>query len=321
MKFINKSLFALLAISAMLVSSCDKVELAKELGDRGQTIVKFMTSPNDNGSNYNLSTIELASTPQTVALVDIRRDAPNETELNKVLSVTVKEDPAAISAFNNANGSNLVALPSGSYTVDPSNPRTGSDYTVTFQPGEFSKMLKIVIPNSAALDLTKRYAIGLTMVVGVTGADGRVSFDNRTTVVEIGLKNKWDGVYEVTGAALRAGDPALSGPFGPVEREFSTSGPTSVQWQGTVPWANGSGSTLPGGYEPEITVDPATNKVISVSSASGIYMTDPVVNTAVLEGNVQRYDPATKTFYFEFTYGAGPTSRLFSFKAKYLRPR
>jgi hypothetical protein len=278
-----------------------------------------MTSANDAGTNYNLVTIDLSSTPQTVGVVDVRRDVPNESELNKTLSVTIKEDPSVISAFNNANGSALVALPASAYTVDPGNPRTGADYSLTFQPGEFAKWLKIVLPNSAALDLTKRYGIGLTMVVAVTGADGRVSFENRSTVVEIGLKNKWDGVYEITGASLRGGDPALTGPFGPYERELGTSGPNSVQWLGSVLWAYGA-SQLPGGYEPNITIDPGTNAITSISSPTGIYATNPIVRTDIV-GTSHRYDPATKTLYFEFSYGAGPSSRLFSFQAKYLRPR
>lgn len=319
MKFIKLRIASLIALSGLLFTACKKVELAKPLEDRGQTIVKFMTSPNDNGTNYNLVTIDLSSTPQTVGVVDVRRDVPNETELNKTMTVTIKDDPSVISAFNNVNGTAIVALPASAYTVDPGNPRTGTDYTMTFQPGEFAKWLKINMPNSATLDLTKRYGIGLTMVVAVTGADGRVSFENRSTLVEIGLKNKWDGIYEITGEALRAGDAALTGAFGPYERGFATSGPNSVQWQGSVLWAAGA-SQLPGGYEPSITIDPATNKITSITSPNGIYMTSPIVRTDIV-GTTQRYDPATKTFYFEFSYGAGPGSRLFSIKAKYLRPR
>lgn len=310
MKFLNLRMASLIALVGLLFTSCKKVELAKPLGDRGQTIVKFMTAPNDNGTNYNLVTINLSSTPQSLALVDIRRDVPNQAELNKTMTVTVKEDPSVISAFNNANSSDLVAFPSTSYTVDPANPRTGTDYTITFQPGEFAKMLKINIPNSSALDLSKRYAIGLTMVVAVTGADGRVSFENRSTIVEIGLKNKWDGIYKLSGSTLRAGDAAKTGSFTPVEMALITTSPNSVVYGDLQVWADGTGVGI---GVPELSInESATPNPVTVTSSGGAVNVTAAANY---------YDPATKTFYLDFTWGAGVGSRRATVKLEYLRPR
>jgi hypothetical protein len=310
MKFINLRFLSVFGLAALLLGSCEKVELAKPLGDRGQTIVKFMTSPNDNGTNYNLVTINLATTPQTLGVVDIRRDAPNESELNKALTVTVKEDPNLITAFNIANTSNIVALPASSYTVDPSNPRTGSDYTVTFQPGEFAKPLKINIPNSAALDLTKRYGIGLSMLVAVAGADGKVSFENRSTVVEIGLKNKWDGIYKLSGSTLRDGDAAKTGSFAPIEMQLITISPTAVEYGDLQIWADGTGVGI---GTPVLTISEATTpNPVTVTSSGG---------ATNIPGPSNIYNPATKTFSLDFTWGAGITSRRATVTLEYLRPR
>ncbi|HEV8283700.1 MAG TPA: DUF1735 domain-containing protein [Chitinophagaceae bacterium] len=310
MKFINLRLITIFALIGLLLSSCDKVELAKPLGDRGQTVVKFITAPNDNGTNYNLVTINLSTTPQSLGVVDIRRDAPNETELNKTLTVTVKEDPAVISAFNIANSSDLVALPSASYTVDAANPRTGSDYTVTFQPGEFAKWLKINIPNSAALDLSKRYAIGLTIVVAVSGADGRVSFENRSTVVEIGLKNKWDGIYKLSGYTLRDGDPVKTGNFAPIEMQLITISPNAVSYGDLQIWADGTGVGI---GVPILTISEATvPNPVTVSSSGG---------ATNIPGPSNYYSPASKTFSLDFTWGAGISSRRATVTLEYLRPR
>jgi len=310
MKFINLRLIPFFVLTGLLFSSCEKVEVAKPLGDRGQTVVKFITSPNDNGTNYNLVTINLSTTPQSLGVVDIRRDAPNETELNKTLTVTVKEDPNIISAFNIANSSNLVALPSSSYTVDPANPRTGSDYTITFQPGEFAKWLKINIPNSAALDLTKRYGIGLEMIVAITGADGRVSFENRSTVVEIGLKNKWDGIYKLSGYTLRDGDPVKTGNFAPIEMKLITTSPNSVSYGDLQIWADGTGVGI---GIPQLSISESTTpNPVTVTSSGG------ATNIA---GPSNKYNPATKTFSLDFTWGAGITSRRATVTLEYLRPR
>jgi len=191
---------------------------------------------------------------------------------------------------------------------------------VTIASGtKFSDALKVTIPNAALLDPTQSYGVGFQ--ISSVDQGYKIASNMKVCVVAFNIKNQYDGVYSVTGAALRAGDPALTGPFGPVEREMATSGVSSIQWGGQVPWANGSGSALPGGYEPNVTINPANNLVTSVTSPNGaIYMTSPVYNTTVV-GTTQRYDPATKTIYFEFSYGGGPTSRLFSFKAVYLRPR
>ena len=308
MRYITLRSAYILPLFAMCIfSACKKVEVTKPLGDRGQTIVKFMTSPNDNGQNYNLANFQILPTPQVVNLIDVRRDIPNETELNQTMSVTIKEDPAAISAYNIANGTALFQLPSNASTVDASNPRVNGEYTVTFAPGDFSKQLKINITNSQSMDLTKQYALGLTIVTAVTGAGGRVSFDSRTAVVELGPLNKWDGVYTLAGSTLRAGDPAKTGSFTPVEMKLITTSSNSVVYGDLQVWADGTGVGI---GEPSLTID-AANKVI-VSSPGG---------ASNVSANANYYDPATKTFYLDFTWGAGVASRRATVTLKYLRPR
>jgi BT_3987-like, N-terminal domain len=330
MKFINLRVITFFVLTGLLFSSCEKVEVAKPLGDRGQTIVKFMTSPNDNGSNYNLVTIELLTTPQTLGLIDIRRDVPNETELNKTLTVTIKEDPSVISTFNNVNNTPLVALPAGSYTADPSNPRTGSDYSVTFQPGEISKVLKIKVTNASTMDLSKRYAIGLTMLVTVTGADGRVSFDNRSTVVEIGPKNKWDGHYKVTGTMVDNTSAALTGSY-PFEANLETASANEVILYHTgSPFtgyyhpilSSGSGSAY-GNFVPVFVIDPTTNKVVDVYNGYGQHAMPQDRSGKLDPAGINTWDPVNKILKVSyFMLQPGTTVRTtFNEVFTYLRPR
>ena len=224
----------------------------------------------------------------------------------------VNNTAAAVAAYNTANnltGTNAVlALPAALYNVP---------LTLTIPAGAVNVMVPITVSSTTTLDPLRTYALGFNLS-SVTG--GYVIAENmKNLFILFSIKNRLDGHYEITGAALRAGDPALTGSVGVYERDLATAGANSVQWQGSVYWG-GQASQLPGGYEPLITVDPVTNLITSVSSTTGIYMTAPIVRTDLI-GSPQRYDPATKTLYFEFTYGGGPSSRLFTIKARYLRPR
>jgi hypothetical protein len=330
MKSMNLRLLTFFALTGLLFSSCDKVELAKPLGDRGQTIVKLITSPNDNGSNYNLQTIEVKSTPQNLDVIEVRRDVPNETELNKTLVVSIKEDPTAIINYNNINGTGLVPFPAGSYTVDPANPRSGGEYKVTFQPGEFAKKIRIIIPNASTLDLSQQYALGFTIVVAVTGADGRVSFENRTAVVEIGLKNRWDGHYKVTGTMVDLTTASITGSY-PFEADLETFSANEVLLYHTGspftgyyhPILSGGSGSAYGNFVPVFVFDPATNKVIDVYNGYGQHVLPQDRSGQLDPTGVNSYDPATKTLKVSYyMLQPGTTIRTtFNEVFTYLGPR
>jgi len=267
-----------------------------------------------DGNNLVIAALDISTTVVTAEILEIRRDATSPADLNRVQTVKIAKSNSVLSDLS---GAAVTELPRDLYQSHPDNPFDGQFWTITFQPGEFVKHLKI---NLKTIDLTSLGRVGLGFQLA-SADNGAVLSEQNQVAVELGSKNKYDGIYEITGAALREADPLLTGPFGPYERTLVTSGANSVQWVGQVLWANGSNSALPAGYEPEITVDPVTNLITSLRSPNGaISMTNPVVRTDILNGTQQRYDPASKTLYFEFTYTT-PTNRLFSFKAKYLRPR
>ena len=267
-----------------------------------------------DGNNLVIAALDISTTVVTAEILEIRRDATSPADLNRVQTVKIAKSNSVLSDLS---GAAVTELPRDLYQSHPDNPFDGQFWTITFQPGEFVKHLKI---NLKTIDLTSLGRVGLGFQLA-SADNGAVLSEQNQVAVELGSKNKYDGIYEITGAALREADPLLTGPFGPYERTLVTSGANSVQWVGQVLWANGANSALPPGYEPEITVDPVTNLITSLRSPNGlIVMTNPVVRTDILNGTQQRYDPASKTLYFEFTYTT-PTNRLFSFKAKYLRPR
>ncbi len=220
----------------------------------------------------------------------------------------------AVAAYNTANNltgvNQILVLPSNVYNLAS---------TLTIPAGSRNAQIPINVTSTTSLDPARTYAMAIT----ITGADGGyvIAENMKTLFILFSIKNRLDGHYEITGAALRAGDAALTGSVGTYEVDFETAGANAVQWHvGSPVYWGSQASQLPGGYEALITVDPITNLITNITSVSGITMTAPIVRTDII-GSPQRYDPATKTLYFEFTYGGGPSSRLFSLVARYLRPR
>ena len=303
MKLVNLSSKALLFLGvAYLGFSCKKVDSPKEMGDAGQTVVKLIT---DDGE-FTLKAINLVPTSQAIELLDIRRDIPNSAELNKTMTVVVEQDQTLVDDYNDTYGTTYVALPEDQYTVDAANPRTGANYTVTMAPGEFAKALKIAVPSSINLDLSQTYAFGFR--IKTVDQNGKISAESQTAVVEIGVKNQYDGKYKLNGAFYH---PATSPDYHAftVDVELHTTGANSVK----IYYPDAGGYYHPkwnvdhvdafGAQEPEYTIDPVTLKVVVQNGFDGavtFYQMNPTFDS--------HYDPATKTLSakFGYNYAAGP---------------
>ncbi len=193
--------------------------------------------------------------------------------------------------------STFVALPAGSYSIPA---------TVKIPAGQKTAKLVITFSNTTAYSLTANYAIGLT----ITSADGgyQVAKNSRDIVAAFAVKNVYDGRYSYKGYAFRAGDPDLTGNFCCLERNLLTTGATSVRMDDLLAWGNGAGIGI---GNQNFAVDPTTNAIIW-GGAGG---------SSLLPGYNSRYVPATKTFFFAITWGAGPSARQAIDTLTYLRPR
>jgi Domain of unknown function (DUF1735) len=313
----SKSLAALTA-GVLLFSSCEKADDPEPLGDAGQTVVKIMEA------DYRLVNIELVSTVQVLNMVDIRRDIPNESELNKTMKVIVKDDPGAVSDYNAANGKSLIPIPAAQYLIDPSNPKVGTDYTITMNPGEFAKWLKFSIPNALALDLNKSYAFGFS--ISSVDAGGKISNSAKKIVVEVGVKNQWDGVYRLKGKFYLHPTYAAFAAYETDKIELHTAGATTLNQFCTIwgeycqPFTVDAAGALNrfGGLAPQYVLNPVTNAV-TVPAAGGPGNTTPMVAAA---GYTNTYDPVTKTFYIAHGYtNAAGALRFWADTLTFIRPR
>ena len=294
---------------AMIGFSCKKMATSEPMGNAGQTIVKLTT---DDGELRTVH-LTLVATPQKVNLLEIRRDIPSEGELNKPMAVIIHQDQGIVADYNTANGTTFIPLPPGSYTVDAANPRTGSDWTVTFAPGEFVKFMTITIPNALAIDLTQTYALGFT--ISSAAENGKISADQSKAVVEIGVSNDWEADYNVTGYLFHPTAPrAIS-----TAKHLYTVGATTCE--------AGLGDLEGSGYYLIFDITPANTLTNWIADGacppapqSGFFTADnpggtiyapvvPGVAPWLHSTYTNTYNPATKTFWMHYGYGVGSTSQ------------
>lgn len=311
------SILALIAI-VILQTSC-----LKDKGfDNQEYGINYPGSVSGNGvgfnleggsSNFKTAGINAQSTPQQVDPSVMTLALYSSTTVATAdVHVHVSADPTLIDEYNAANGTQIVPLDPAVYNVQTLDP--------VIPQGSQNTALNVTVNSTATLDPTVVY--GVAFRINSVDAGYTIAENMKTIIVQILIKNRFDGVYEVTGTALRivggAPDAALSGTITPYEVDYSTSGANSVQHEGSFHWANwtsAGGSSLPGGYEPNVEFDPTTLDVVSVTSINS------AISNQTGTSYDQHYDPITKKMYYEFTWGAGPAARLMTIEATYLRPR
>ncbi len=157
-----------------------------------------------------------------------------------LFSVFSSNDPVVISApviaieAINAQSSDVnftVGLKPDLVAADPSlTLLPASEYTLNLngkvEAGKLLDTLQIVLPTSANLDPNLVYGLGLELLTADNGF--QVAGNMKEVLVKITVKNKYDGVYEVTGTYSDVAiGPNATGRY-PFEYHLITKGPSSV---------------------------------------------------------------------------------------------
>ena len=178
--------FITVAVLVLLCCGCKKEDESKALvGITG------------GGSPATVALIRVSHTtsPVTIVVAEIRRDVSNPSQLDKEITVQVKDNSVAVTAADPT----FIVLPDTLYSVNTETPKAGGYYTVSFKPGEYKKAIRITIPNPSKLNALFKYALGFK--VESAGVYGEVSSQS-ALVARITTINRWDGVY------LNIGNPA-----------------------------------------------------------------------------------------------------------------
>jgi hypothetical protein len=294
---INKIAILLVAAGAFGWTSCNKVDLNKGITNNEKTIVKLPQAANE----INIFSLDAKPGDVTIPVLEVRRDVISEADLNTTQVVKIAPNPQAIDDYNTNNGANLSTFTT--YTLDPSTPFDGTNWVVTFGPGEFVKYINITFDPSK-LDFSKRNGLAFKVA---DGGGSPISTDLNAALIEVAAKNKFDGVYTlrirtVGWAAYGIADD-LTGTF-PGDYQLISSGATTVKTFST--FTSGSlqpaftaglaGATQFGATSPQFTFDAATNKLTAVSNLipNDGRNRQLRINPAITDS---RWDPATKKIF------------------------
>ncbi|MXV49885.1 DUF1735 domain-containing protein [Pedobacter sp. HMF7647] len=288
---------------ALLISfSCRKDAFeGTETGDSGTTHIKVEEGGEIKQFFGPFTDIKLAH------LFSLRRDAANNADLNKTNTIKLESNAGIIEKYNEDNDESFEELPASFYTLasDAGINKTSTGYDFLFSSGEFSKNFKIKLDGSKWVDLSKKYSLAfrITDYNGLTPT----AATSDSIIVLFSIKNKYDGVYEVTGTMIDVTNPAYThvndvlGADAPTHLQLRTISPTKCVLYDDYYIggyfvgfnANGSGSYY-GAFCPVFEFDPATDKIISVTN----YYGQPAPNTrsAKLDpSGINQFDAESRT--------------------------
>lgn len=259
-------IYKIYAASLLLISflSASFVACKKDKGyaSTRQTLIKIK----DAEDGLTVYARDVDPPTETFQLADIRRDATNNAELNQSVTVTIAIDQSVLDEYNTDNNTSFVMLPANAYTLSE------NLSNLTFASGEFAKTVMITL-NKGLLDLSQQYALALKITNVSSGAVASVDYSK--AVYSIGVKNKYDGHYEVTGTMVDFSNSALTGDY-PFECDLETAGATSVlmyNYTGNFvgyyhPILSAGASSAYGNYVPVFIFD-ANDNIVGITNGYG----------------------------------------------------
>ncbi len=307
-------LFSILSIS--LVISCEKEnEPFPPVSNVEKNVILL-----PDGGNLVTKALEISSTIATYDILRIDRNTITAGELNKTQVVKIAKSNSILSDFS---GAEVKELMSDYYQTPAENPFDGQFWTVTFQPGEKTKYLKL---NIKTLDITSLGRVGIGFQIA-EAENAQISASKNQVAVEISAKNKWDGVYGIRYKLFHPTNANITGTGSISEWEFPSSGPTSIDWDFAtvfIDFSSGGlsyfGDAAGPSLQVRITVNPDNTVSLSnVGPRAAALSFPPLIVPA---GVTNRYDPVAKKFYIAYTWtptGAGTREKYDTLT--FIRPR
>lgn len=275
-------------VASILFASCLKSKngLLENLANGpGSILVSIYDIVLEGGSTDKTFALEGNPPVETLNLITLKLSAPKEKPSSDI-SATITVDNSGIPA-------GFIPLPANAYSISSMTIKIPKDSGVVVIPITITK---------ATLDPSKQYALGIKLS---TVSEGIISPTGNYFVVKFLVKNKYDGIYKVTGTLVDRVNSNLTGNY-PLEFELrSTGANTNAVFDhstGTQTHLilNGGAPSQYGSFGLNITFDLVTNKITSVVNAFG----QPAGNgrSAALDPTgINAYDPASKTIRIKYS--------------------
>lgn len=286
-----------LLISVLAVSCLPEQE---SMGDAGQTLIKITPT-----SGFSVAALSPVSTAQVLPLFELRRDVNSQAALNTQTTVELifDTDTAILKAYNTANETSFIPLPTSLHTTTPA--LAGGKMVITFAPGENIKSVMINVPNAFNFDFSKQYA--LTYKIGAVTGTGKISeAASKNIVCQVLAKNKYDGIYVVTANSPMVDivNPALTGLY-PFKYKLITTGEHTCdvyEFDNDYPLhpiSSAGAFSYYGSFGIMMGFDPSGNGTIV--SFSNIFGAPANTRAAVIDpSGVNKWDPATKNIRIKY---------------------
>ncbi len=187
------------------------------------------------------------------ASIPIYVNAAAPSPLGKAVTGTLALDTAFLNNYNNNNGTSYILLPDSTYTLSK-----GLTFSV---PAGKRLDSTVLVVNFQKLDLTQSYVFPVT----IQTANVPIEQWNHL-LINVSVKNKYDGVYTVTGTLVDHASSAIVGNY-PFTANLITAGPSSVYFD-PHPILSGTTSSYYGEFGPQFNFD-ANDNIISVVNIYG----------------------------------------------------
>jgi len=237
-------------------------------------------------SNFFVASFDNSDNDTVVELIPVNLATAGAAPEDLHITLTPKQ--SLVDDYNAEHGT-IYGDPSALYTLEDGG-------VVTIPKGSYTGYLKIKFKPSDFLGAD--WAVGFE-ITAIEESGYVISGNLNKGIVAIGIKNNYDGIYHATGYFDH---PSLGGDYD-AEWAFATTGVQSNQFQLIT--------TAIFSVFVDVTVDPVTNLLTIESSSVAVDPYDPAKNY---------YDPATRTFYFDWGYTTS-APRHVTGTAVYDRPR
>jgi hypothetical protein len=320
MKSIFKYIPVLLGVVSFGLSGClkdgdfDKGQIQSVHSPGTQKIIEIKLSATSSG-NFLQQSFNAMNADTTFDLIPVflaSGEAASED-----INVTLVQDTALVTAYNDANGTSLVIPPAGSYTIlNPGN-------VVTIKKGTNVGYLRVKLnPGNFIGD---QFAFGYK-IASVSNPGYTISGNTGSGIFAFGIKNKYDGRYTVDGVLvdiIAAANSSTPGDPYPYEVDLVTTGANSVtmfvEGAGYLHLIAGGGAY--GEFDPVFTFD-GNNNIVSVTNLFGQPSPTRGRSADIDPSGINKYNPGTQTIDVKyFLKQAGALKTTFDEHLTYIGPR